>query len=216
VGRAKRISDAQVLDALGEVLLRRGPHAFTLREVTRACGLAPATLLQRFGSRAGLLRAFTRHASEGEAAAARHPPRARRGAPLTALVDALVRRAAPLAQRTALANSMALLLEDVRRRPLRALAARQAEAVELQLQAQLARAAREGALATHVDPRALARTLWATWNGALIQWALRGDGVTLERWLRDALDAVLALARRDRRRPGRVAFARSVPRASGA
>jgi AcrR family transcriptional regulator len=163
--------------------------------VTRACGLAPATLLQRFGSRAGLLRAFARHARDAEAAAAAGPSRAPRRAPLKALVDALIHRAAALSQRSALANSMSLLLEDVRRRPLRALAASQAESVERQLEARLTHAAREGALAPHVDPRALARTLWATWNGALIQWALRGEGVTLERWLRAELDAVLALAR---------------------
>ena len=56
--RRKLISDEAVLDATERVLLERGPHAFTLVDVSKRAGIAPATLIQRFGTKRGLMRAF--------------------------------------------------------------------------------------------------------------------------------------------------------------
>ena len=40
-----------------EALIAGGPEAVTFAEVAQRCGLAPPTLVQRFGTRAGLLEA---------------------------------------------------------------------------------------------------------------------------------------------------------------
>ena len=53
MARRKTISDEDVLDAAAKVMFSIGP-AFTLAEVAKAAGIAPATLVQRFGDKHGL------------------------------------------------------------------------------------------------------------------------------------------------------------------
>jgi len=53
MARRKTISDEAVLDAAAKVMFAVGP-AFTLADVARAAGIAPATLVQRFGDKHGL------------------------------------------------------------------------------------------------------------------------------------------------------------------
>src|SRR5579864_8584991 len=60
MSRQRTTSDAEVLAAAGRVIARLGPSRFTLADVSAESGLAPATLLQRFGSKRGLLLAFAK------------------------------------------------------------------------------------------------------------------------------------------------------------
>ena len=55
-----RVSDDAILVAVVRVIRRRGP-SFTLAEVGREAGLSAARLVQRFGSRRGLILATMRH-----------------------------------------------------------------------------------------------------------------------------------------------------------
>jgi AcrR family transcriptional regulator len=55
MARPKRQSDESLLDAAMPALFAKGPGEFTLAEVGRAVGLSPATLVQRFGSKQGLV-----------------------------------------------------------------------------------------------------------------------------------------------------------------
>src|SRR5262245_61725046 len=125
--RTKLRTDDQVLDAAGRVLLRLGPHDFTLADVAREAGLAPATLVQRFRTKRGLVVAFAQR--EADRVGARLE--AGSGAPrsLRALRAAL-RQTGGAATRTEMANSIALLLEDIRDEELRAAARRHAERIE--------------------------------------------------------------------------------------
>jgi AcrR family transcriptional regulator len=52
--RARSVPDAEILKAAARVIGRNGPLKLTLADVGREVGLAPATLLQRFGSKRGL------------------------------------------------------------------------------------------------------------------------------------------------------------------
>src|SRR5580704_14598591 len=54
MARKKTISDEDVLDAAAKVMFAAGP-SFTLADVARAAGIAPATLVQRFGDKHGLV-----------------------------------------------------------------------------------------------------------------------------------------------------------------
>lgn len=57
--RRKTISDEEILDRALPLMVSAGPHAFTLADLAREVGIAPATLLQRFGSKQDLIhRAF--------------------------------------------------------------------------------------------------------------------------------------------------------------
>src|SRR3954452_242801 len=52
--RRKLLSDDAVLDAAAQVMARLGPD-FTLADVSAAAGVAPSTLVQRFGDKRGLV-----------------------------------------------------------------------------------------------------------------------------------------------------------------
>ncbi|HVJ14740.1 MAG TPA: helix-turn-helix domain-containing protein [Polyangiaceae bacterium] len=172
--RSKTLSDEQVLDAAARVLLRLGPARFTLADVAAEAGLAPATLLQRFGSKRGLLLAFARSA----AASARMPfelARREKSSPLAALQLALVSACSELSSRQEVANSLALLLDDLTDEDMRAAAVAHARATESSIRELLDAAVTAGEL-RKTDTVELALSVQAAFNGALIQWALRGSG----------------------------------------
>lgn len=176
----------------------RGPSAFTLAEVAREAKLAPATLLQRFGSKRALLAAFARRAAERRPADLAERIEAattdrRAGRRVRALRDALVAMAEDMGDRGSVANGLAFLVEDVRDPELRPLAKRHAERTEHAIATHLEKAARAGELAVR-DVPALARVVHATFDGALVQWALRGTG-PIGAWAGGTLDLVLALPR---------------------
>ena len=59
--RRKTISDEEILDRALPLMASAGPAGFTLADLGRELGIAPATLLQRFGDKQTLIeRAFSR------------------------------------------------------------------------------------------------------------------------------------------------------------
>ena len=52
--RKKLVSDSEVLDGALRVILRHGPHGFTLSQVAEEIGLSRAALIQRFTDKANL------------------------------------------------------------------------------------------------------------------------------------------------------------------
>ena len=61
--RPRTVSDAEILQAAGRAISRIGPVKLTLADVAREVGLSPATLVQRFGSKRGLLLALAESAA---------------------------------------------------------------------------------------------------------------------------------------------------------
>src|SRR5215471_17215022 len=59
--RRKTISDEDVLKAATRAMYAGGPADFTLAGVAKAAGIAPATLIQRFGDKHGLIVAAVAH-----------------------------------------------------------------------------------------------------------------------------------------------------------
>lgn len=57
MGRPRSISDDVILDAVLTLLVAGGEGAVSFGTVSKACGLAPPTLVQRYGDRQGMLRA---------------------------------------------------------------------------------------------------------------------------------------------------------------
>ena len=55
MARTKTISDEAVLAAAATVMFAKGPSEFTLADVAKTAGIAPATLVQRFGDKHGLI-----------------------------------------------------------------------------------------------------------------------------------------------------------------
>src|ERR1700759_1785376 len=58
--RPRKTSDEAILTATIRVMQRRSPVDLTLADVAREAGVVPATLIQRFGTKRGLLLAACR------------------------------------------------------------------------------------------------------------------------------------------------------------
>lgn len=194
--RVKTIPDALVLDRALDVVLEKGPHAVTLRDIGAAAGLSPATLLQRFGSKAALLdRVFARSTERLSADLAAAPPDA---PPRQALLDLLVRHSAGMGSRARVAGNLLVLVEDIRRDDRRAAA---------QAHLGVLRAGIADHLRRLGSPRPVADAvrIEALWSGLVLQWALAPDPPPLGEWVRSqvgpVLDALVSCPRPEREKP---------------
>lgn len=190
MGRPRTRSDAEILAATSTVIARVGPARLTLAAVADEVGLSAATVLQRFRSKRGLLLALADTAVEAPAATVAkvrgeggdHPN-------LEVLRRVLVLMGTQMGHHAELANHLAFLQLDLSdpdflERITASMGALTHEVADL-----LARAVAAGEL-LHDDPGQLAGALVATWNGALITWAIFRDGA-LDAWLGERLDTVL-------------------------
>jgi AcrR family transcriptional regulator len=189
-GRPRIHSDDELLDATVRAIGAVGPQRPALAEVAREAGVAPATLVQRFGSKRELLLALAGRAA-GSAAAA-FPPAGRD--PLGALATGLVALAAPVADPAAFANHLAFLQLDLGDDELRAHAASHARTVREAIRGLLDAAVAAGQLEP-ADTRALADAVHAIFQGALLAWAVDRRGSLAAR-VRRELGALLAPRRR--------------------
>jgi AcrR family transcriptional regulator len=184
------MDDSAILDAAARVMSRTGPAGLTLALIAAEVGLVPATLVQRFGSKRGLLLALSaRTVADVNADAAR--VRARHHSPLAAL-DALVAGLWP-AELTPqeYANHLAFLCADLADAEARAHALAAHKAQDRVTAALLAEAVARGELCVAVDVTALTATVQAAVTGAGLLWSLDHRGALSER-RREVLHSVLA------------------------
>jgi AcrR family transcriptional regulator len=184
-GRPRTHSDDALLDATFRAVGAVGPARLTLADVAREAGVAPATLVQRFGSKRSLLVAAAARA----AAQARTALPAPGEAPLAALTDGLVALTGPVRDPAAFANHLALLQLDLSDPQLRALAVAHARGLRRAIRVLLDAAVAAGELEP-CDTRALADAVHAVFHGAQLDWAVDRRG-TLAGRVRRALHAVL-------------------------
>jgi AcrR family transcriptional regulator len=171
MARPRSKSDEEVMAATMRAVSRHGVSALTLAHVAAEAGLAPSTLAERYGSKRALLLAAARSAARAAPASAPADPTR---APRDAAVDYLVALAGPVRDRRAFAHHLAFLELDVADPEFRAAAADHVAAVLARLEF-FGLSARE------------ARALYVAYNGALVLWALTGEGS-----LEDALRADLS------------------------
>jgi AcrR family transcriptional regulator len=137
-----------------------GVSALTLAHVAAEAGLAASTLAERYGSKRALLLAAAKSAAR---AVPTSSPAAHADSPRAAAVEYLVSLARHVGDRRAFAHHLAFLELDVADPEFREVAADQVAAV-------LARLESFG-----LSARA-ARALYVAYNGALVLWALTGEG----------------------------------------
>ena len=187
--RHKRISDAELLDAVVQLIGQCGPEGFTLAQLGDRVGLAPATLIQRFGSKKALIEGAIGHANARLGRAVERVPVPAADAE-AALVEWLVELAAPFRTRELIASHMVFLRRDLLEPELRANAKRHSSLVRRRVR-QFIEALEPGAGA-RATPIALC--LEAQWHGLVIQWAIAGNG-SLEAWLRSGLTRLVRALR---------------------
>jgi AcrR family transcriptional regulator len=204
--RPRTASDVEILEAASRTISRVGPGRLTLADVAGEVGLSPATLIQRFRSKRGLLLALARHAV-GTIDECFASVRRGAGSPVGALLAAATEMAQQVESPEALANHLAFLQIDLSDPTFHAVALAGAQRTLAGYDALLREAIAAGEIAP-CDTGALSRAIQAIAGGSLINWAIHRDGAVLD-WLRADLDVLLGPYRRPR--PG---SADVVPRAA--
>jgi AcrR family transcriptional regulator len=206
--RPRKVEDAAILEAAQRAISTRGPARFTLADVAREVGLSPATLVQRFGSKRGLLLAMAREGVEyvGACFAA---VRAAHRSPLRALVAAATEMPRHTATAEELANHLAFLQIDLSDPDFHRLMLELSTRTRAGYRALLDEAVAKGEL-VRCDTAMLARLVEALAGGSLIEWAVYREG-SAERWVRQDLEALLAPHRPQRRKRATTASSRRPP-----
>lgn len=210
MARPRTIADADILRALHAVVGRLGPARLTLGDVAAEVGLSPATLVQRFGSKRGLLLAFARAGAES-ADRCFTQVRAAHASPLHALLAAATLMTQSMGSPEELANGLAFLQMDISDREFRKHALTSFEKTHAGYRALLDDAVKAGELRP-CDTAQLAHAVAAVSGGSLIGWAVWQKG-SAARWVRRDLETLLAPYRAKARR--RVRGASGAERKSG-
>jgi AcrR family transcriptional regulator len=209
MSRPRTASDADILDGAARAISRLGPARLTLADVATEVGLAPATLIQRFGSKRGLLLGLAQRARatvEGCFAAARLASPSPLGALLIAATDMARHAESP----QSLANHLAFHQIDLGDPAFHDIARSYARTTLVGYEGLLRDAVAAGEIEP-CDTSGLARGIQAMTAGSLLNWAIQPEGAALD-WLRADLEMLLAPYRRSAS-PSSAGAPRSGPRA---
>jgi AcrR family transcriptional regulator len=206
--RPRATSDADILAATYRIVSRLGPN-LTLADVAKEAGVSPATLVQRFGSKRGLLLALASSGSIGlpeEFARIRAAHRS----PLAAVIGVGDCMAAMAESPETLSNSLAFLQMDLVDPEFHRHALAHSRTMQAEITSLLDEAVAAGEL-QRCDTRKLARAVQSLLGGSMLQWAIDRDSTVLER-VHEDLDSLLRpryCPPRERRRHPRRKIARS-------
>jgi AcrR family transcriptional regulator len=206
--RPRTVPDAEVLAAATRAITRVGPGKLTLADIGREAGLSPATLVQRFGSKRGLLLALAETAA-GSVDECFARVRAENPSPLAALLSAATEMSRYTRSPEEMANHLAYLQIDLSDPDFHRLLLENSRRSLAGYRGLLDEAVAASELLP-CDTAALARVVAALSGGSMIVWAVFRKG-TAEQWARADLAAVLSAyrPRRQRRAQGRVEFAKA-------
>ncbi len=197
--RPRTVDDGTILHAAAMVISRLGPSTFTLADVAKEVRLSPATLVQRFGSKRGLMLALAQTSVEGvdacfDAVRASHPR------PLDALMAAATEMTRHVDTPEEMANHLAFLQIDLSDPDFYRLMLENSTRILAGYRKLLAQAIAAGDL-VRCDTRRLARAVGSMAAGSLIAWAVLREG-TAEAFVRRDLDTLIA-PYRSKKKPGR-------------
>ncbi|WP_131855575.1 TetR/AcrR family transcriptional regulator [Bosea sp. BK604] len=182
MSRGKTISDGQLLDRLLAAVREHGPSDLSFAKASQATGLAAATLVQRFGTRVGMVEAVLLRAwdqlDETTAAADADTLPDSAGA-----IELLLRLTNSGRAEYDFTDGLLLLREDIRNPVLRARGAEWGARLADALGRRLCDDAERGT--------ALGWQMLGLWQGTLVWWAFRRDAEpvvkvreSLEDWCR--------------------------------
>jgi AcrR family transcriptional regulator len=175
--RPKTLSDADVLKVAHRLIHEDGPEALTFARMAGACGLSAATLVQRFKSKAGLIRSTLLQAWDGldekTARLAATMPKTPAGA-----IRLLVGLSRNYGGIESYANGLLVLREDIRDPQLRARGAAWKRA--------LSRALDDCFAGVPHAPPGIGLLMATQWQGSLLWWSFDPRG-KVERYVEDSL-----------------------------
>ena len=186
--RPRTVDDAEILAAVGRVVGRVGPVKLTLVRVAEEVGLAPATLVQRFGSKRDLLIAFA-ESGRGDPDQFLARLREQHGSPLAVLREFLLCFAQMASTPEEMANHLAFFQMDLTDPDLRRLTLEVLEENEATVTDLLGEALAAGEVAG-CDPDEFAPILLTVAQGSLLSWAIYRKG-TARDWVARHVDTTL-------------------------
>lgn len=188
VGRPRQVTDDEILDAVAQTVSAGGPAKLTVAAVATRTGVTAPAVRQRFGSKRDLLRAFAARATatatdtfDVVAASAEDP--------LAGLLAGLAAHGS-FTDRFEMAHHLALLQLDLTDPELSRSAARHSRKMRAAVGNQIDRAAESGQLDAACDLAELSDSVYTTFNGALLTWAIDGDGTSAD-WVTERLRRVM-------------------------
>jgi AcrR family transcriptional regulator len=187
--RPQKVTDEQLFAATYAVMTRVGPQDLTLAAIASEAGVTPAVIVQRFGSKRGLLLAIMKQFSDGSASmvtaiASQHQ------SPLAA-VRAYAECVAGMAvSPAAFVRSLAYLQQDISDEALRRYLAKHARATRHALQRLIEASVSRGELIAGTPAARVARALESLLSGSLLTWAIHQQG-RAAKWLRADVDTLL-------------------------
>ena len=165
--RTKIVSDDAVLESAYRLIHEDGPEALTFANVGERCGLSPSTLVQRFKSKAELIRSTLSYAWDGldekTAAFSAKVPKTPAGA-----IQLLTLLSKDYGEIEAYADALLILREDLRDPALRARGAKWKAVLTRALEACFA-----------VEPQApqgIGLLMAAQWQGSVLWWSFDPKG----------------------------------------
>ncbi|HWW87915.1 MAG TPA: TetR/AcrR family transcriptional regulator [Vicinamibacterales bacterium] len=198
--RPRTIEDRAILEAAIRIVSRLGPGKFTLADVGREVGLSAATLVQRFGSKRGLMLALAKSARDSvDACFAIY--RRKHSSPIETLLAAATHLANYVQSPEEMANHLAFLQTDLSDPDFYAVMLENSRRIDSGYRALLDEAVEEGELKP-CDTDRLARAVSAMSGGSIIAWAVYRRGKA-QAWVRKDLETLLMPYLKQARRPPR-------------
>ena len=190
--RPRTVDDSEIAAAFGRVIAREGPAGLTLAAIAREAGLAPATLIQRFGSKQKLLVTMSKGAGDGTALVTQLREAGRPPLEIVRRFMLCYAEMAPTPQ--AMINSFSAYLQiDLGDPALRRMLVA-TNRVNERLVAELLSEAVAGGALRRLDPAGTARMLFALVSGSLLAWATVREGKAVA-WLARDVDLALGALR---------------------
>jgi AcrR family transcriptional regulator len=186
--RPRTVTDEQIMEAVTTVIGRVGPAKLTLADVGKEVGLSAATLVQRYGSKRGLLLAVATSAVESVDACF-DMVRAAHKSPLAAVVAAATDITRYVDTPEEVANHLGFLQMDLSDPDFNRLMVINSRKM-LEGYRRLLREAVDAGELVECDTERLARAITAVCGGSLISWAAFRQG-TAAAWVRTDVDIVL-------------------------
>lgn len=190
MARPRKATDEQIFAAAYRVMQRVPPPDFTLGAIAEEAGVTAGLLVQRFGSKRGLmvrLAELSAEASVGFIEGLRERYESPLGA-LRAYADCMADLAA---SPEVFARNLAYLVDDLRDPDLRRHLEAQARRTRNALAKILTDAVVRGELTKRTNAKHLARTVETIIGGSMLTWATYREGAAV-RWMRKDLDLVLS------------------------
>lgn len=189
--RKKKTEDAVILKMILEVLVKKGASTFSLMDLSIKTGLAPATLLQRFGSKEAILhKAIELANQELKDDFASRPIENK--SPIKEIVDIYLELSIPFSSPVDVANGLDILKLDITETKLNTLTRKYFDIRRNKIESLIMLAQKKGEISTDTDVKDMAWNLECLWQGAIMLWALTGKG-QIDEWIKKRFFTTLGI-----------------------